>query len=59
MDKSFRNWAKKYATDEKVFFTDFSNAFSKLMELGVPEENFGGKEPLKLKTLEEQGIQVE
>lgn len=58
MDKSFRNWAKKYATDEKVFFDDFSKAFSKLIELGVPEENFKGKAPFTLKTLDEQGIQV-
>jgi cytochrome c peroxidase len=48
----------RYATDEKVFFDDFSKAFSKLIELGVPEENFKGKAPFTLKTLDEQGIQV-
>ena len=28
--------AKSYAKDEKQFFSDFSSAFSKLLELGVP-----------------------
>lgn len=53
MDKSFRAWAKKYATDEQAFFHDFSRAFSKLIELGVPEKNFGGKQPFELKNLDE------
>ena len=48
----------RYATDEKAFFEDFSKAFAKLIELGVPEENFAGKAPFTLKTLDEQGIQV-
>ena len=34
-DKDFRVFADKYAKDEKVFFSDFSTAFSKLLELGV------------------------
>lgn len=59
MDKSFRSWAKKYAGDEKVFFEDFSKAFSKLLELGVPQENFQGRSPIHLKTLTEQGIELD
>ncbi|KAJ1912685.1 heme peroxidase [Tieghemiomyces parasiticus] len=35
-DKEFRKWAELYAKDEKRFFDDFSKAFSKLIELGVP-----------------------
>ncbi|MBW0527862.1 hypothetical protein O181_067577 [Austropuccinia psidii MF-1] len=56
MDKSFRNWTKKYAADESLFFQDFSKAFSKLLELGVPLENFGSQAPLTLKTLDDQGL---
>lgn len=59
MDKSFRTWAKKYASDQQAFFDDFSKAFSKLIELGVPEENFQGKPAMTLKTLKEQGIEVD
>lgn len=39
-DKSFRKFAEKYARDEQAFFGDFSKAFAKLLELGVPEQNF-------------------
>ncbi|CAH7670654.1 cytochrome c peroxidase, partial [Phakopsora pachyrhizi] len=53
MDKKFREWAKKYADDEQMFFADFSKAFAKLIELGVPEENFGGKQPFILKKSDE------
>ncbi|KAG6375666.1 heme peroxidase [Boletus reticuloceps] len=35
-DKSFKKWAKAYADDEELWFKDFSAAFSKLLELGVP-----------------------
>ncbi|KAG0151284.1 hypothetical protein CROQUDRAFT_651514 [Cronartium quercuum f. sp. fusiforme G11] len=54
MDKNFRSYAKKYASDEQAFFNDFSKAFAKLIELGVPEQNFGDKEPFHLKKLDEQ-----
>lgn len=47
----------RYATDEQAFFADFSQAFSKLIELGVPEQNFGGKAPFELKKLDEQDAQ--
>jgi len=53
-DKSFREYAKKYAEDQDAFFKDFSSAFSKLLELGVPASNFATKERMFLKTLEEQ-----
>jgi len=35
-DQKFRKWVDKYADDEEAFFKDFAQAFSKLMELGVP-----------------------
>lgn len=35
-DKEFRRYVELYAKDEKKFFEDFSKAFSKLLELGVP-----------------------
>jgi len=52
-DKSFKQWAKKYADDEQAFFADFSKVFAKLTENGVPEENFGGKQPMLLAKTEE------
>lgn len=39
-DKSFRKWVDLYAKDEEKFFTDFSAAFNKLLELGC---NFDSK----------------
>ena len=45
-DKSFRKYVEKYAKDEDLFFKDFTNVFSKLIELGVPEENFKRFEPV-------------
>lgn len=35
-DKSFKKYAKQYAESEEAFFKDFSAAFAKLLELGVP-----------------------
>ncbi|KAJ9299607.1 CAZyme family AA2 [Paecilomyces variotii] len=35
-DKEFKKWAEKYARDSDAFFKDFSDAFVKLLELGVP-----------------------
>ncbi|KAJ1659573.1 heme peroxidase [Dispira simplex] len=34
-DKEFRKYVELYAKDEQKFFTDFSKAFVKLLELGV------------------------
>ncbi|EJD52802.1 cytochrome c peroxidase [Auricularia subglabra TFB-10046 SS5] len=53
-DKSFKQYAKKYAQDEQAFFKDFSAAFAKLMELGVPSQQWATPEPWELKTLDEQ-----
>jgi cytochrome c peroxidase len=44
-DKSFKKWAKAYADDEALWFKDFSAAFSKLLELGVPPNQFQSSEP--------------
>lgn len=61
-DKSFKQWAKKYAESEEAFFKEyvcpfrvkwpwltgsFSDAFAKLLELGVPTKQFAG-EPWKM-----------
>ena len=35
-DPIFEGWARKFASDEDLFFDAFSQAFSKLLELGVP-----------------------
>eukprot|EP00899_Mesostigma_viride_P012050 jgi/Mesvir1/20846/Mv07937-RA.1 len=35
-DPEFAKWVKVYAKDNKKFFEDFSAAFSKLLELGIP-----------------------
>jgi cytochrome c peroxidase len=35
-DKEFKKYAEKYARDSDAFFNDFSAAFVKLLELGVP-----------------------
>jgi len=35
-DKTFRRHVVNYAADEEQFFKDFSKAFAKLVELGVP-----------------------
>ncbi|KAF8516293.1 hypothetical protein BU17DRAFT_92829 [Hysterangium stoloniferum] len=53
-DKSFKQWVKKYAADESLFFADFSKAFGKLLELGVPSLQWVSPEPWELKTVEEQ-----
>jgi len=42
-DKSFKQYAKKYAESEDVFFKDFSDAYAKLLELGVPTSQFAGE----------------
>ncbi len=51
-DKSFKQWTIKYANDVDLFFHDFSTAYSKLLELGVP---FKPDTPQwEFKTLDEQ-----
>lgn len=35
-DPTFRKYVELYAKDENRFFNDFSSAFAKLLELGVP-----------------------
>ncbi|WFD36383.1 cytochrome-c peroxidase [Malassezia cuniculi] len=60
-DASFKKTVQKYAKDEELFFKDFASVFSRLLELGVPAENFdaGAKGlekpgPLTFKTTAEQ-----
>ncbi|OLL26978.1 Cytochrome c peroxidase, mitochondrial [Neolecta irregularis DAH-3] len=48
-DKSFKKWVDIYANDQEKFFEDFGNAFSRLLELGVPFEE--GTKPMRFKTL--------
>jgi len=35
-DPAFKKYVEIYAKDQKKFFEDFSSAFTKLLELGVP-----------------------
>jgi cytochrome c peroxidase len=35
-DKKFKEWVKKYADDNDLFFKDFQGVIVKLFELGVP-----------------------
>lgn len=58
-DKKFRPYTEKYAKSEEAFFQDFSKAFAKLLELGVPAENFAGKEPMLLPTVSDWEAQQE
>lgn len=44
-DKKLKPHVQRYAEDEEIFFKDFSAAFSKLLELGVPFENPGKPAP--------------
>ena len=44
-DKKFKPYVEKYAKDEEAFFADFSAAFNKLLELGVPFEEPGKPAP--------------
>ncbi|KAK1222048.1 heme peroxidase [Marasmius sp. AFHP31] len=52
-DKSFRKWAKAYADDNDLFFKDFSAAFARLLELGVPTQQFVTAEPWSMKNVDE------
>lgn len=58
-DKGFRPYTEKYAKSEEAFFKDFSKAFAKLLELGVPAQNFSGKEPMLLPTVSDWEAQQE
>ncbi|KAF3760468.1 heme peroxidase [Cryphonectria parasitica EP155] len=40
-DPEFSKWVKLYAEDKAVFFKDFSDAFFKLMELGISRDDAG------------------
>lgn len=51
-DKNFLKYVKIYAADEGKFFTDFSNAFTKLLENGVAYPK--GAEHWEFQTLDEQ-----
>jgi len=53
-DKAFKKYALEYAKNQDVFFRDFSAAFAKLMELGVPTSQFVASEPWILKNLDEK-----
>lgn len=59
-DKSFRKHVERYAASEEAFFKDFSAVFAKLLELGVPAEQFtaasadGSGKPFLLSTTAEQ-----
>ncbi|EPQ30796.1 uncharacterized protein PFL1_01697 [Pseudozyma flocculosa PF-1] len=39
-DPSFKQHVQRYAKSEDEFFKDFRSAYAKLLELGVPQENF-------------------
>jgi len=47
-DSAFKKWVETYAKDEKKFFEDFTKAYKKLLELGVPFPE--GTPELKFKT---------
>ncbi|TIB65289.1 hypothetical protein E3P77_02818 [Wallemia ichthyophaga] len=49
----YRPYVEKYAEDEDVFFKDFSRAFAKLIELGVPLKQFEHSPPVFFKTSDE------
>ncbi|RLV93489.1 putative heme-binding peroxidase [Spathaspora sp. JA1] len=40
-DVKFLVWVKSYAKDEELFFQDFAQAFSKLLELGIDRDEQG------------------
>lgn len=52
-DKGFRPHVERYAKSEEEFFKDFSAVYAKLLELGVPKDNWkpwevaGGKKVSK------------
>jgi hypothetical protein len=44
-DKKLKPFVKEYANDDETFAKDFTAAFVKLLELGVPFENPGQPAP--------------
>ncbi|KAH7108028.1 cytochrome c peroxidase [Auriculariales sp. MPI-PUGE-AT-0066] len=44
-DKAFKKHVQAYAKDEALFFKDFSSAFGRMLELGVPTKQFVASEP--------------
>ena len=59
-DPKFKPYTEAYAADESKFFKDFASVFSRLLELGVSDQQFQAASttgaPYELKTLEEQGL---
>ncbi|CEH19442.1 cytochrome c peroxidase [Ceraceosorus bombacis] len=61
-DKSFKPHVQRYAKSEEEFFKDFSKAYAKLLELGVPATSWQSGEHLTdgkhltLKTTSDQGL---
>ncbi|WFD29426.1 cytochrome-c peroxidase [Malassezia sp. CBS 17886] len=60
-DGDFKRCVQKYADDEELFFKDFASAFARLLELGVPAENFqrgaagfASEGPIHFKTVDQQ-----
>ena len=53
-DGNFFKYVKEYAKDVDLWFKDFADAYSKLLEKGIefPEDN----KPLEFKTLHEQTV---
>lgn len=49
-DPKFKPVVQEYAKDEEVFFKDFAKAFATLLELGVPEEQWKGKQPYNMES---------
>lgn len=49
----YRPYVEKYAKNEDLFFEDFAKAFAKLIELGVPLNQFEHSPPVFFKTSDE------
>lgn len=46
-DEGFLYWVKKYAEDQDLYFREFSESFSKLLELGIERDRNGAVLPKK------------
>ena len=60
-DPKFKEYVKRYAESDDDWRKDFASVYSRLLELGVPEENFkkgakglGSDKPIYFKTLADQ-----
>ena len=51
-DKEFKKWVQKYAADNDFFFSEFSKAFSRLLELGCTFK--ADSKPFEFKRLDDQ-----